>query len=565
MTEKELADLIAHMKAVGSDTDLCEAKACSRGLSKDVWESVSAFANTQGGTLVLGLAERSGFEPVPEFNAQRVLDQFVGGMGDASKDAVRMANPPRYHAEILTYRNAPLLVISIEENETAQKPCYIDARGMRAGSFKRIWDKDVVLSATELYELQNVLVRTESDKKVVAQMDDLDPRLIEDLLNRKEGSRALRGATTQEEKLIRLGVADKNGGVTLAGLLALGLYPQQYYPKLLVDVAVFAENEKGHPDAPRFVDRQLCEGALAEVVNTAVEAVARNLRRVSTVSGTGRREQLEIPREVLREAIANAVVHREYDDRFVGQAVSVDVYPNRIEVRNPGGLWGTRTKQNLAEGVSECRNDLLMSLIKDTPLHQGDEQVAEGNGTGIPLMIRGMKARALTPPEFEVGLDYVTVRLGRYGTEILENRAWLANKAPTELTRDKEALLLMARERYELTPQQAHEVMGIDSDEVRAALNDLANDGLLLSMGDDRYRLNLLDDERANAFEQLSAAERETYALLDRAQALDARELAERTGKSLRTIQRYLRRMVDLGLVKPTAQTSSRDRRYLLV
>ena len=248
----------------------------------------------------------------------------------------------------------------------------------------------------------------------------------------------------------------------------------------------------------------------------------------------------------------------------MGQSVSVEVYPNRIEIRNPGGLWGTRTKQNLADGVSECRNDLLMSLIKDTPLHQGDAQVAEGNGTGIPLMINEMKARALKPPEFEVGLDYVTVRLGRYGTELLENRAWLAKKAPTSLTRDKEALLLMARERYEITAQQAHADMGIDSDEVRAALNDLARDGLLLALGADRYRLNQLDEKRTGAFEQLTQAEREVYALLDVQHPRDARELAQQVGKSVRTVQRYLRHMVELELAEPTAQVSSKERRYLL-
>ena len=71
-----------------------------------------------------------------------------------------------------------------------------------------------------------------------------------------------------------------------------------------------------------FMDRTICEGTLGEMISDAVAAIAKNLRRTSTVQGVSRVDSLEIPEEVLREAIANAVIHREYGDRFCGQSIA---------------------------------------------------------------------------------------------------------------------------------------------------------------------------------------------------------------------------------------------------
>ena len=87
------------------------------------------------------------------------------------------------------------------------------------------------------------------------------------------------------------------------------------------------------------------------MINDAVNATSRNLRSYSFIEGIGRKDELEIPSEVLREAIANAVVHREYHPYFQGQPVTVDVYADRIEISNPGGLWGGKTIDNQMDNL----------------------------------------------------------------------------------------------------------------------------------------------------------------------------------------------------------------------
>lgn len=70
-------------------------------------------------------------------------------------------------------------------------------------------------------------------------------------------------------------------------------------------------------------------------MSDAIAAIERNLKTYSIVDGAGRHDEQEIPRDVLREAIANALVHREYNSAFVGQAVSAEIYPDRVVIKAP--------------------------------------------------------------------------------------------------------------------------------------------------------------------------------------------------------------------------------------
>ena len=160
---------------------------------------------------------------------------------------------------------------------------------------------------------------------------------MDGIIARRRGSRAVSDGISRETAMERLNLIDSKGRARMGGLLVAGAYPQQFFPRLLIDVAVHPGIEKSQPGLPRFLDRALCDGPMPEAVEDAVGAVARNLRTVSMVKGVGRHDELEIPLGVLREAIVNAVVHREYHPPFQGQTVNVDVYPDRVTITSPGG------------------------------------------------------------------------------------------------------------------------------------------------------------------------------------------------------------------------------------
>lgn len=466
MDDSELARTIRRLRRQGTDDARCEAKESTRSLSKDVWETVSAFANTSGGTIILGLSESRGFSPVSGFEVDRVRDQLLAGMGDGGTGA-RIANPPHYQIERHEFEGSPLLVVKVDELDLSAKPCYIVNRGVQGGSYKRVDDADIPLSANEIYSLQTADVITDSDRAEVpgATVSDLDDAVVREMLGRAEelAPRALRGTSGDYEKLVRLNLADGRGGVTKAGVLAAGSYPQQFYPKLCVDVAVHSGLRKGGTDGVRFLDRAVCEGTIGEMIEQAVSAVARNLRRRSIVRGIGRVDELEIPEEVLREAIANALIHREYDRRFDGQAVSVDVFDDHVEVVNPGGLWG-KSRDALADGRSCCRNATLMRMMSLVQLPGGAGAPAEGNGSGIPFMMSELLSRGLEPPEFRPSFDHFKVILRRPGQMHGEPES-------------RETVRSLLELHGELSARELSEMSGLTLNQVRGRLRKMITSG----------------------------------------------------------------------------------------
>lgn len=569
-TDDEIRQILERLRRQGNDDGRFEAKSCATDIGSSVWESVSAFANTSGGTLLLGINEKNGFRPVDGFDQNVIASKLMEGMGDGNPQGVRLTNPPEYEISRCEYEHKPFLVVDIHENPIEAKPCYVTAKGPKSGGYRRMDDKDIRLSATEVFEFENATLPSPADRGIVpeATVNDLNAAAVDLVLTAHAGSKALRGAGSRTEQLARLNMTDNNGRVRLAGLLAAGQYPQQYYPKLLIDVSVHPDIEKSDPSGPRFLDRVLCDGNMPEAIDQAVEAVANNLRTPTFVIGAGARTDTEIPREVLREAIANAVIHREYDSRFTGEAVAVDVYPDRVEVSNPGGLWGGVTLETIASGISRCRNTTLVQLMHKIPYSREGAVTVEGGGTGVLLIIREMASRALGAPKFEASPDHFKVTLARYGVEYQQNRKWLES-LKTELSQREQTMLLLLRQQGTMSVERLHASLHIDSDDIRRMLTTLNTKGLVQVGDDGVYALSdggtsSMDtgSSSSTSDSNLTKAERELLELLSPSEALGAREISEMTGRSLPSVRKLLRRLIDLGLVIPTAPSSSRNRKY---
>ena len=561
MRDQDLIPIVERLRAQRTDDEYVEVKACAQEISKKLWESVSSFANTDGGLILLGLEETDNFRPVRRFAIDKVLDQFVTGMGDGDPNGARITQPPAYHLHRLTFEDSPVLAIEVEELGADEKPCYITGRGVVGGSYKRVDDKDVKLSPSEVYSLTNYFTPSRADRRAVesAVVSDLSSEIVDGILERERDSRVLRGTTTSEEKLRRLGIIDETGGVTLAGLLVCGSYPQQFFPKLVVDVAVHPGVQKSDPASEmRFLDREVCEGSIGEVVETAYRAIVRNLRTYSIVRGSGRTDSLEIPEEVLREVLANAVVHREYGAYFEGQAVSVDVYTDRIEVTNPGGLWGGKTKENIGDGMSVCRNATLMKLMSMLVLPGGGGVPVEGNGSGVPLMRSAMASRALAEPEFDPRIDSFKVVLGRGGTEIAENRKWLTRAVAHDMGAHEQAIAVIIRREGSATVSDVRAQLGIDSDEIRDAFQCLVDEGVLRWVGKDEVEL-----ARASRWSR-EEWHRNILGVLSPSEPMSIHEIASALGRRHDNARKYVRQLVDNGDVIATAPQSSTDRKYLL-
>lgn len=336
-----------------------------------------------------------------------------------------------------------------------------------------------------------------------------------------------------------------------------------------MDVAVHPGINKSQDGEVRFLDRVQCDGRLQEMVDDAVKAVLRNLRTYSLIEGTGRRDVPEIPTTVLREAIANAVVHREYDALFRNDPVNIDIYSNRVEISSPGGLWGGKTLQNLANGVSRCRNATLMQLLQKTPLIRGDNDgsAVEGQGSGIQFMINRMKELSLAQPDFQPTFDRFRVILYRGGAELAMNQQWVRSHVGHDLPGRESSVLHTVRALGRASVHDIRDRLGYDSDDIRAMLATLVEAGLIRQVSTDVYE-PLETPTIANTGDvptPPAAALSSRQAIIDAiptSGTISARDIAESTGKSLPTVRRILHELVDDGTITAIGKKQSRLRTY---
>lgn len=392
------------------------------------------------------------------------------------------------------------------------------------------------MSNDEVYEIENALRPSDIDLSIVkeATKSDLNKDLVENLIAKRANSKALRGTTTEDEKLTRLNITDKQGRVRMAGLLTLGNYPQQFFPRLFIDVTAHAGTEKSSTGVQRFIDREECSGAISEMIEDAVNAVIKNLRVSTFINGVERIEESEIPREVLREAIANAVIHREYHEYFQGQPVSVDIFPDRVVVTNPGGLWGGKTLDNIDDGESKCRNSALMQLAQYTPIEANriGAGPVEGQGSGIAFMINEMQAWSLPKPQFIPKLGSFSVILQRAKAKLPRSMNYVNYVDYTNRSEIMDSSKNYVEE-FANTKQTKQTLENYTQEE---------------RTQEDRKNKPLNDDI--------------LLALIPVDSTITTPELAELTQKSPETVRRHLRKLIAENKVKALGKVTSRQRKY---
>ena len=231
-----------------------------------------------------------------------------------------------------------------------------------------------------------------------ATLDDLDPTQIEayreEVSRRKPGSALARQPT--EKLLRRIGAAVQEHGQllpTLTGVLFFAQEPQLFYPSLTIALLHFAGDSPagGEPDASLYLDNREFRGTLPSMIDAARATILEKLNKGATVNGFVRQEVFEYPEFAYREAIVNAVGHRDYE--LEGSHIQLRLFGDRLEIQSPGGLGGHLTVDNLVY-EQYTRNPHIMRLLE----HYG---YVEQRGLGVDRMIWAMTKANLAPPAFE--------------------------------------------------------------------------------------------------------------------------------------------------------------------
>ncbi len=317
---------------------------------RPILRTLVAFANTAGGTLIIGRDDDGRLRGVASIQDEEER------LANAISDSIQPVLMP--DIEVVAVGGKDLLVIRVAR---WPGPFYIKALGSEEGVYVRLGSTNRKAGEEQLAELRRTARHLVFDQLpcVGAELEDLD---IQDA--RKAFSDV--GRDLEESKLESLGVLIRygrhlipsNGGMILFGRDGVR---QRFFPDAQVRCACFAG-----PDKVEFLDRLDIEGTVLEALEEVPKFIRRNTRLGGRIQEMRRQDIPEYPRVALREALVNAVAHTDYTLR--GMQIMVAVYQNRMEIQNPGMLPFGMTLESFRAGVSQIRNPIVSRVLRELDL-----------------------------------------------------------------------------------------------------------------------------------------------------------------------------------------------------
>jgi ATP-dependent DNA helicase RecG len=451
------ADDISRLLAEGPGEGLAFAPA---GIAAPrLAETLVALANAHGGTVLVGVA--AGGRP------QGVADP--DGALDTVQQAELLAAPPLIVPlpQIVEYEGRTLCVIEIP-------PGLPHAYNLGGRYLTRTGALNRLLSSAELAGL--LLGREEAGYEARpaphARLDDLDMAQVSAYLRSLAGQTAGEADESWQRGLQGRGIltqADEDLVPTYAGILLFGRQPQRFLRNSQVTLVRYAGPVMGD----EFV-RQDATGTLPDQIRQAEAFVTANMRRGMRLASFTRKEVTEYPLAVVREAIVNAVAHRDYAIR--GDGCRVLMFSDHMEIYSPGRLPGHVTLANLLN-ERFSRNEVIVQVLSDLGF-------VERLGYGIDRMVGTMADAGLPPPQFEETVAGFQVTLTGRGDELVS-----AESAPRwgnrRLTSRQERALAYISEHGSITNREFRDLFPDLSDEtIRRELADMVDDGLIVKIGD---------------------------------------------------------------------------------
>ena len=418
-------------------------------------ECLVAFANGDGGLIVLGLDDRG--RPT-----ETIWEEEADG---ALREAARRCRPP-VPSEWQPVETRQGMLVGINVPRSTDLHTLDDGRVfIRSGFLNRLLTGEEVRSLatsknTAEYEIETV---------PGARREDLDPDILRDYLDRRERrGAALVGST--EDLLFEIGATDRDGTPTTTGILLFSRNPQTFFPQAGIVFVKFPGTEpRGEDGGIGYGRRDEISGPLARVVERAWNVIYEEMRVGATVDKLERKELTEYPRFAVREALVNAVAHRDY--RVRGRRIEIRMYADRLEIISPGGLPGYMTVDNLVEEHFSRNPRLVNGLFQWGYI--------EELGLGIDQMIEEMVQAGHEPPTFNAAPHAFTVTL--YNKR--EART-IAPKWTGSMNERQTRALTFVRENGSITNREYQKLCSsVSTETLRLDLVDLVNRNILLKIG----------------------------------------------------------------------------------
>lgn len=410
INESELRELVAELSLRGGDSTTVEVKAARGGLPENLPETICAFANMpDGGLIILGIDERDNFVIS---GVERPAELEAGIVSQARK-----AITPPASVDVATVEVEGKFVVAARVHGL---PLRDKPARYRGEAYLRMADGDYRLKPSEIRMIEVAQLHTAEavsyDSVVIpgTGIEDLDSGLVAQFLAKvRSRNRRLAHLENDEDILRALSVTTAIGELTLAGLYALGFYPQGKFPSLAVTVA------QRLPDGTqrgRVRDLETFEGPVPVLLHSVMRWLEDHIGVMRRYREDGAMVEVpELPMEALREAVANALVHRDLGPNTLGagKAIDVRVLPDKVVVSSPGGLRDlTVERLRSADLARQEVNQRLYSLCRYLETEDG-AAVIEGEGGGVHMMLESARREGLPEPDLiDTGVQF-TVKVWR--------------------------------------------------------------------------------------------------------------------------------------------------------
>lgn len=392
MIEKELINLVEKILEQKCESNYIELKAAAVNCPK-LFDTLSSFSNQSGGgVIVFGIDESSGYKVCGVYNASDLQRKVM-------EQCNQMEPPVRPLCTAARIGDKTVVSAEIAEIDNMQKPCFYKGQGRLKGSYIRSADGDIPMTEYEVYSYEAFKQKIHDELRVddLSQLKDImTSEFTKYILELKSKKPNL--AKLPDERISQLQGFVVNKQPTLAGIMLFSDYPQAFYPQLCITAVSIPGTEMSVTGnvGERFIDNKRIEGTIPQMLDEAMLFVRKNMKTKTIIDvKTGKRRDVpEYPPVAVREIIINALVHRDYSIHTEFAPITVRMFSDRMEVENPGGLYGRITLDTLGKMTPDTRNPFIAGALE--VLGQ-----TENRYSGIPTIRSEMNAAELPEPLFE--------------------------------------------------------------------------------------------------------------------------------------------------------------------
>ncbi len=421
-------------------------------------ETMVAFANTEGGTMVIGVNEEG--KPVPKKIATDTLE-------GALKEADSFCNPP---VVVGNWES-----VDLSDDKTAYAvpvPRSIELHALTDGRVLiRSGVSNRPLGGQEIVKLASAKSTGDFESEAVpgATKDDLNRKMIDEYLA-KRAERTKRPYNGKVDDLLKeIGAVDAEGKPTVTGIMLFAEYPQHWLPQTGIVFAKFVgKTPRGESGLAGYSRREELTGPLSKLIEATWNLIWSEMAVSAVVKGLEREETFEYPQFAVREAIVNAACHRDY--RLKGRRIEVRMYSDRLEVISPGGLPGFITVENIVDEHFSRNPRIVNGLFQWGYI--------EELGLGIDRMMEVMQQAGHKPPSFDA-------RPYSFAVTLYNAREKQAAPTWTRNTNHRQARALQyIRDNGSITNREYRSLcQGVSAETLRLDLVDLVEQGILLKVG----------------------------------------------------------------------------------